>query len=63
VNPLPDQSESVLSVTMTPEAAQRFRAALRYAAARIEDEDHADWLTWGIGRVALAERAFDEEQA
>lgn len=58
----------MLSVTMTPEAAERFKAALSYADAVCEGmadanaapttaekiREHADWLRWGIGRIAVA---------
>jgi hypothetical protein len=59
-----------ISVTMTREAAERFRSALLYAdgvcsnmadandapATKAKIEEHADWLRWGLSRVHLAER-------
>lgn len=47
--------KQLLSVTMTPEAALRFQAALHHAAARIEDEGQVEWLLWGASRVAYSE--------
>ncbi len=61
------ERRDVISVTMSLEAAERFRRALGYAEARIypygtssppliqnEAGEHADWLRWGSARVALA---------
>jgi hypothetical protein len=53
---MPESPELLLHVTMTPEAALRFQAALYHATARIEDEEHAEWLRWGAGRVTYAQR-------
>lgn len=45
----------LLAVTMTPEAALRFQAALYHAMARIDNEEHAEWLRWGASRVTYAQ--------
>ena len=50
-----EQNTELLSVTMTPEAALRFQAALYHATARIENEEHAEWLRWGASRVTYAQ--------
>lgn len=55
-----EAEETLLALTMTPEAAEHFKAALLHAAARIpqakaktvdEPMDHADWLRWGANRL------------
>lgn len=64
-----DQPENLLRVLMTPEAAGRFREALRFAAVRIEPEnnpgpqtadqlkafEYTQWLLWGVSRVESAQ--------
>lgn len=66
----------LLQVTMTPEAAVRFREALRYAAARVQPEDspgpknatelkafeYVQWLHWGVARIDAARGPAGEEQ-
>lgn len=74
-----ESEQVVLSVTMTEAAADRFEEALRWASSQgpsrfevdppytqkqIKAFEHAEWLDWGIGRIALARRlAFDDLQA
>lgn len=43
----------LISVTMTPQAAEAFHKALNRAVARIEDPESEDyeWLSWGSSRV------------
>ena len=64
---MPDQpDDELLSMTMTRDAADRFRAALEWASGQIasyappltEKEKqtlgHGEWLRWGAGRVLAA---------
>lgn len=55
-----NEIEQLIAVTMTPEAAARFKEALLWAYVRSEATDEpselelADWLRWGVGRIDTA---------
>ena len=66
-----DDHAPVVALTMTPEAAGHFRAALLHAAVRIpqtraksadDPMDHADWLQWGASRLTAAVDALSTSQ-
>jgi hypothetical protein len=65
-----------IAVTMTRPAAERLKRALIFASHRIRPDDappstdrervaqeHADWLSWGVGRVLHAEATTTEDVA
>lgn len=57
-----EPSVDLLNVTMTPEAAERFKDALLHAGARTKDDEQANWLLWGAGRISCAQRGVDDGQ-
>jgi hypothetical protein len=69
-----EREDDVISVTMSRNAAEKFKAALTFAECRLTPDlysspltekekiayDHTDWLRWGVGRVMVAEGCFNE---
>lgn len=57
------EAENLVAVTMTAEAARSFWKALIWASAQAEThgrDEHYDWLSWGAGRVSIAQRVNEE---
>ncbi len=66
-----DEPKAIVALTAVPDAIERFNRALTYAEAvlrgvaeandapdtRAKITEHAEWLAWGQGRIAVERKA------